>query len=371
MLKYTSAGESHGEQIIGILEGLPANLKIKEDFINKQLKRRQGGFGRGPRMKIEADRIHFLSGIADLKTTGNPIALSIENRGKDIDLPPIVNPRPGHGDLVGLLKYDQEDARNILERASARETAIKVGLGSLANLFLKEFGVEIYSHVIQVGKIKSPISYYNGLDLKDLDNLDENNIVDKDFEKKTLKEIESIKNKKDSIGGVVELIVRNLPVGLGSYRSYKERIDGLLSMGLMSIPSVKGVEIGIGFEGASLEGSNYHDQIYFKEGYERYTNHAGGIEAGMSNGEDVVIRMVSKPIPTLKKPLKTVNIRTKENSQALVERADTCIISSLGVIGESMVALVLAEEFLKKFGGDSMAEISYNYKGYKENISKR
>lgn len=373
MIKFLTAGESHGEKIMGIIEGLPSNLYIDENFINKELKKRQMGYGRGARMAIETDSVKILSGVLNNISTGAPIAVELLNRGKNIELVKIKTPRPGHGDLAGLLKYNQDNGRNILERASARETAMRVALGSMAKLFLKEFSVEIYSHVISIGNIKSDRTYYNYDIFKDIENAkqSEMNTIYNDIEKKFIKEIDRVKSIGDSIGGEIELIGRNIPIGIGSHISWDRKLDGLLAQSLMSIQGIKSIEIGRGFDGSKLLGSEFHDEIIYDNGFKRNTNNAGGIEAGISNGEDIVIKMMMKPIPTLIKPLKTVDIDSKEEKNALVERSDTSAVPSASIVGEAMMALTLANEFLRKFGGDSMEEIKNNYASYINEIEKR
>lgn len=373
MIKFLTAGESHGKNIIGIIEGLPANLYIYEEYINKELSKRQKGYGRGKRMEIEKDKIEILSGINNNKTTGGPISISIKNKGNDIDLVEIKEPRPGHADLAGLLKYNQEGGRNILERASARETAMRVAIGSISKLFLKEFDIEIYSHVISIGNINSDKSYYKYDVLKEINNREktEMNVIDNNIEKLFIEEIKNIENQKDTVGGEIELIGVNIPVGLGSHISWDRKLDGLLAQSLMSIQGIKGLEIGMGFAGVNILGSNYHDEIIYKDKYKRLSNFAGGIEGGISNGEDIVIKIIMKPIPTLKKPLKTVNIDTKEEKFALVERGDTCAVPAASIVAESMMAITIANEFLIKFGGDSMEEIKNNYNSYLGLIEKK
>lgn len=373
MIRFLTAGESHGESIVGILEGIPANLYIDEAFINNELAKRQKGYGRGARMKIESDKVKILSGLNKKKTTGGPIAISIENKGTDIDLVEVKKPRPGHADLPGLLKYNQEGGRNILERASARETAMRVALASIVKLLLKEFDIGIYSHVTSIGKIKSEKTYYKYDVLKEMDKRARNsmNVIDLDLEEKFIDEIKRVEREKDSIGGEIEIIGKNIPIGLGSHISWDKRLDGLLAQSLMSIPGIKGVEVGLGFEGRERLGSDYHDEIVYSEGFKRLSNSAGGIEGGMSNGEDIVIKIVMKPIPTLKKPLKTIDIDNKKEERALVERSDTCAVPSASVVGESMMALTIGNEFLRKFAGDSMEELKKNYNSYIKAIDKR
>lgn len=373
MIKLMTAGESHGESLIGIIEGIPANLSIDVEYINKQLSKRQKGFGRSERMTIEKDEINIISGVNNGLTTGAPIAISIKNKGTNIPLPEVIKPRPGHGDLVGALKYDQVGGRNILERASARETAMKVALGSICNLFLKEFNIEIYSHVINIGGIKSNVNYYSGLEeihLVDIQS-SEINVVDKNSEKEMIKLIQNAKEDGDTLGGRIELIAKNLPVGLGSHINWEKKLDAKLAYAIMGIQGIKSVEFGMGSESSNILGSNYQDEIIFEDTYKRKTNHAGGIEAGMSNGEDLVVRATMKPIPTLRKPLETVDMITKEKVTAQFERSDVCAVASASIVVESMVAYVLANAFIEKFGGDSMREIKANYSSYKAYLESR
>lgn len=370
MLKFTTAGESHGDYLVGILEGLPANIEIDMDYINFHMERRQKGYGRGARMRLERDRVCIGSGVNDGYSTGSPISILLKNRGNNIELKEVYRPRPGHADLPGLIKYNQRGGRNILERASARETAMRVALGSIARLFLKEFDINIYSHVIQIGSIKTSKNYYTYNVLKDMEKAlnSEMNTIDKDIERKYIEEIQKIEMKQDSIGGKIEIVVENVPVGLGSHISWDRKLDGILAQAIMSIPAIKGVEFGLGFDGTEVSGSSYHDEIYYNKGFNRRSNHAGGIEGGISNGEDLVIKMVMKPIPTLKLGLETVDIRTKKRAEALVERSDTSAVSAASVVGESMVGLVLARVFLEKFGGDSLEEVARNYDNYLKKI---
>jgi len=391
MLRYLTAGESHGPQLTAIIDGLPAGLPIDIDKIDYQLARRQKGYGRGGRMKIENDRAKIVSGIRGGKTLGSPITLTIENRDwtnwtliMDPIKPPPDNlglkqkrlasettcPRPGHADLAGGIKYDHHDLRNVLERASARETAARVAVGALARQLLEQFDIEFASHVIRIGAVATEVDHKT-IDLEkiiELSEASEVRCIDPRAESAMIEEIKSARKKRDSLGGVVELIVRGLPVGLGGFSQWDQRLEGRLAAGLMSIHSVKGVEIGLGFEAARLRGSQVHDQIYFdeaahpaKKGFYRKTNNAGGIEAGITNGEDVVIHIAGKPISTLNQPLDSVDVVTKKQAKAMVERTDNCVVPALAVICEAVAALVLAEVFLDKFGRDNLAEIKRNY----------
>lgn len=373
MIRFLTGGESHGEGLIGLVEGYPAGVYFDEKYINNELKRRQQGYGRSNRMKIEKDEIQILSGVNNGYTTGNPIGIIIKNRGRDIDLVEITRPRPGHADLAGTLKYNQKGARNILERASARETAMRVALGGLCKLFLKEFNIQIYSHVIQIGNISSKISYYNNLKIKDLEKGDKSpiRVLDKENEILMIKEIEKAKDTGDTVGGVIEVIGVGVPVGLGSHAHWDRKLDGKIAWGILSIPGIKGIEIGLGFDTAKKMGSEYHDEIYYNKHYYRKTNNAGGIEGGISNGEDIVFRAVMKPIPTLKRPLETVELETKEKTVAQFERSDVSAVSSASIVAESILAYILTEEFLIKFGGDSMGEIKTNYRNYINTLENR
>lgn len=372
-MRFLTAGESHGEKLIGIVEGIPANLQFDVNYINSELLRRQKGYGRSERMSMESDEIVVLSGVNKGLTTGNPIAIDINNKGYLRELPEIKRPRPGHGDLAGALKYNQSDVRNILERASARETAMRVAIGSICKMFLKVFNIGIYSHVIEIGGIESLVTIYNGATIEKLIHADESlvRVIDSSIEDKMIERIESAKEKGDSLGGKFEIIVTDVPIGLGSHISWDNRLDGRIAQSIMSIPGIKGVELGKGFQSSKLYGSEFHDEIYFRDGeYIRSSNNAGGVEGGISNGEDIVVRAAMKPIPTLRKPLKSVDMDTKEVAFAQIERSDICAVPSASIVGESMMAITLTEEFIKKFGGDSMEEVMENYNGYYNNICR-
>lgn len=372
MIRFLTGGESHGDYLTGIVEGFPAKVIFDVEYINAQLKRRQLGYGRGQRMRIERDEVKVISGVRNGYTTGNPISLMIKNRGNNIDQVEITKPRPGHGDLAGALKYNYEGGRNVLERASARETAMRVAIGSVCKLFLNNFRIHIYSHVVQIGKIKVK-KLYNRWDDEELMKADESplRVLDKESENLMIMEIEKAMESGDTLGGVIEVIGRNIPVGLGSFANWDRKIDSRIAQSVMSIPGIKGIEFGLGFEMANRYGSQVHDEIYYKEGFHRETNNAGGIEAGVTNGEDIVFRIVMKPIPTLKKPLRTVDIDTKESAVAQFERSDVCAVPSAGIVAESMLAYVLADEMISKFGGDSLDEILSNYNRYMETIKNR
>jgi len=338
MLRYLTAGESHGKALVAILEGMPAGLKIDLARINLELKRRQQGIGRGKRMQIENDKAQILSGLKKGITLGSPIALLIENKDFSIEkLPKVTSPRPGHADLAGLLKYGFTDCRNVLERASARETASRVGIGAICKIFLEEFKVIISSIVLSIAGAPGIESM--------------------------IKKINEAREKKDTVGGIFEVIARGVPCGLGSYMHADRRLDGRIAQAVMSIPGVKGVDIGLGFGYADKFGSECHDAIYYtkNKGYFHKANNAGGIEGGISNGEDIIIRACMKPVSTLLKPLDSVNIITKKPAKASVQRSDTCVVQSAGVIAESGLAYVLVDAFLEKFGCDALMDIKDNY----------
>lgn len=380
-MRYLTSGESHGISLNAIIEGLPANLKIDEDFINEQLLNRQKGYGRGGRMKIETDKVKILSGVRFGMTTGAPVCIEIENKDHQnwlltmntkpqsqevMNEKKITALRPGHADFAGASKYNQKDIRNILERSSARETATRVTVGAFSKLLLKEFGIEIISHVFQIGNIKAQkMANFDEIALKKANS--ELNCADFDAEQKMKELIDKTRNKGDSLGGKFEVIVKNVPVGLGSYVHWDRKIDGLLAQGVMSIPAVKSVEIGEGSKSAELIGSSMHDAIF--EGIKRKTNNAGGIEGGMTNGENIVIKASMKAIPTMTNPLPSVDMATGKEHLAHVERADVCAVSACSVVAEAMVANVLAQAFLEKFGGDSISEIRANYENYLEMLS--
>ncbi|MFC1766943.1 chorismate synthase [Candidatus Margulisiibacteriota bacterium] len=376
MLRHLTAGESHGKAIIGILEGVPANLKVSPEDINKELKRRMLGYGRGGRMAIETDNIEVLSGIRLGKTLGSPIALMIENKdyenwkkimpveaSKNIFQEPVTKIRPGHADLTGCLKYNQQDIRNILERASARSTAALVAIGAVAKKLLSEFKISVFSHVVQIGKVRANVDLRKGLE--EARRAAEKSDVRCADEKAALqmkKEIDEAKTKGDSLGGVFEVVVTGAPVGLGSHVHADRRLGGKLAGAVMSINAVKGVEIGLGFSVASVPGSKAHDELFNEAGnIVRHSNNAGGLEGGMTNGEPIIIRAAVKPVSTIKKTLNSVDLITKESVKAHFERADVCHIPSAGVIGEAVVAIEMAGAFLEKFGGDSIEEIKARY----------
>lgn len=378
MLHFRTAGESHGKCLIAIIEGFPAGIPINEALINEELKRRQGGIGRGGRMQIEEDCVEILSGIRMNRTLGSPICLMIKNRDYKIDeLPVVTKPRPGHADLAGVLKYGSKDARDILERASARETAARVAIGALVKILLSHFGIEVFGYVKGIGGINSDKA------IKDIDIAKGNRkssrlyCIDLEIEEKITEKIKQASEAGDSLGGIIEVIAYGLPVGLGSHTQWDLRLDARLAYALMSIQAVKGVELGLGYSVSNKFGSEVHDEIFYDlpkrnrsltGGFKRRTNNAGGIEGGISNGEPIVVRAYMKPIPTLKKPLKSVDLLTKEPILASYERSDICAVPAASVVCESMVSFEIARAFLDKFAGDSINEIKRNYEGYLINI---
>lgn len=382
---FITAGESHGKGLVAVVEGLPAGLTVDAGYINHQLWRRQQGYGRGGRMKIESDEAEILSGIRHGKTLGSPVALLIRNRDHEnwLDVmaaePREINeekrarkvtrPRPGHTDLAGGLKYDTHDLRDILERASARETAARVAVGALARLLIKEAGIEVSSHVAMIGGLPdSPVSatWEQIAALPDDSPL---RCVDSEVEQQMIALIDATKDAKDTLGGIFEVVARGAVAGLGSHTHWNHKLDGRLAQAIMSIHAVKAVEIGAGVGVSRITGSNVHDEIGYDTSERRFTrptNRAGGIEGGITNGEEVRVRGHLKPISTLRRPLSSVDVITKEESAAAFERSDIVAVTAAGVIGEAMVAIVLADTVLEKFGGDSLAEMKRNFDGYLE-----
>jgi len=420
-LRFLTSGESHGQGLVCIIDGIPSNLPLSSDDIDSDLARRQKGFGRGGRMKIESDSVKILSGVRLGKTLGSPVSLfignrdwanwqevmspepgikSLELRGKspesknsklithDSKFQSVTRPRPGHADLSGALKYGHRDIRNVLERSSARETAARVAAGAVARKFLSEFDIKIISYVTEIGSVKSQesgvrcqenekklLSFFNRAEASPV------RCPDKKNEEKIIHKIKSAMKKGDTLGGVFEVVVLGVPAGLGSYSQWDRRLEAKLSYAMMGIQAIKGVEIGTGFEMARRPGSEVMDEIFYRAqtknrrtgmtgGFYRKTNNAGGIEGGMSNGMPVIIRAAMKPIPTLKNPLASVDIISKKKFMAAYERSDTCAVPAASVIGEAVTALVIADSFLEKLGGDSMKEIKRNYKGYLKQIEE-
>ena len=385
-LRLTTAGESHGPGLTCIVEGLPAGLEVRPEDLNEDMARRQLGHGRGGRMKIERDSAEVTGGIRHGRTLGGPVALQVANRDyanweERMSPWPVEDavaevhlPRPGHADLVGTWKYKQPDVRNILERASARETAARVAGGALCKAFLRALGVAVYSHVVQIASVHAPASE-SRLTREDFAEVDSSPVrcLDADASRAMVREIDELRRANESLGGVFEVQAFGLVPGLGSHVSWEERLDGRLAMAICSIQAIKGVAIGDGFKIAGLPGSQAHDEIFFspERGYYRETNRAGGLEGGMTTGCPLVVRAAMKPLPTLTKPLRSVDIDTHEPAQALRERTDSCTVPAAGVVGEAMVALVLADAYRKKFGGDHIDDVLQAVGAYEERIGWR
>ena len=377
VLRFLTAGESHGRGLVVIVEGLPAGLDVTEDDIQRELSRRRLGYGRGPRMRFERDELTLLAGIRHGRTLGSPVAIEIANTEWpkwELEMSPhpgepehrLTQPRPGHADLAGMQKYGLPDARDVLERASARETAARVAAGAVAKLLLGELGVTVVSHVIQMGEARAGAGVRPGPD--DLDRVDESAVrcFDPEGEAAMVARIDEARRRKTTLGGIFEVIVEGVPVGLGSYIQWDQKLDGRLARALMSIQAIKGVEIGDGFEVAGRRGSVAHDPIVWEEGsYRRTSSLAGGIEGGMTTGEPVVARVAMKPLATLNKPvLGTVDTETKEATVSFKERTDVTAVPAMGVVAETMVALILAAEAVRKFGGDSVIEMVRNHDAF-------
>mgnify|MGYP002624086458 CR=1 FL=1 len=370
MLEYVTAGESHGSGLVAIVTGLPAGLKVDRPFLDAMLKRRQGGHGRSERQKLEQDRVQVLSGARRGRTTGNPVTLRVRNKARTLSkLPPVTRPRPGHADLAGVLKFGHAaDARDVLERSSARETAVRTAVGGLCALLLREFGIGVFGHVVRLGKV----AFKRGpLDAAVRDG-SPFHCVDPAGEGKARKAVDAASKAVDTLGGVVEVVATGVPPGLGSKVQAPQRLDARLAGALLAVPAMKGVEVGLGFAAASRPGSKVHDRIRRrKDGtLERPTNHAGGVEGGMSNGQPLVVRVAMKPLSTLRKPLESVDLKTKRRSDAHFERSDVTAVPAASVICEAVVAIVLAQAFREKFGGDSLAEVRRNVEGYYAQIAE-
>ena len=384
VLRFLTAGESHGPQLTVIVEGLPAGLEISEDDLRKDLARRQGGHGRGGRQKIETDFARIVSGVRGGFTIGSPVTLVLENKdhinwtaemtaSKEGFAPkPVTRLRPGHADLAGVLKYGLDDVRSVLERSSARETATRVAAGGVARKLLGRFGVEIFSFTQSIGT--NDIGYEGvNPDTVSLAEIEASPVrcPDPDMSARMVADIDDVGERGDTLGGTFRVIARGVPAGLGSYVHWDRKLDGLLAQAMLSINAIKGVEIGAGFEGASRPGSQFHDEIDYSDGSFRHlTNRAGGLTGGVTNGEPIDLRVAIKPISTMKKPMRSIDLKTKEKVEAHYERSDVCVVPAAGVIGEAMVALTLAAAFLEKFGGDSMAEVERNYRGYMETLGR-
>lgn len=385
-LRYLTAGESHGQGLVVILEGIPSGLEVKKEYINKELKRRQAGYGRGKRMKIEKDEASIISGVRWGKTLGSPISFFIPNldwknwekaMGTDEleegSLPAFTRPRPGHADLVGGIKYNFSDLRNVLERASARETAARVAAGAICKRLLEEFKVQIFSRLTQIGKEKDITNWQMSVDNYDKVEKSPLRCVDSEVEKRMIETIDEAKRKGDTLGGVFEVIVIGLPLGLGSYIQWDLKLDARLAFALMSIQAIVGVEIGMGFKAACSFGSEVQDEIAYTKnrGFYRLSNRSGGIEGGMTTGEPLVMRVAMKPISTLRRPLQSVDIESKKKVEATKERSDICATPAASVIGEATCAIEIARAMREKFGGDSLEEMRRNYLSYLEYVKKR
>jgi chorismate synthase len=394
MLRYLTSGESHGSQLTAIIDGLPAGLPVDRDQLMLEMGRRQGGYGRGGRMKIETDEVKIVSGVRRGKTMGGPVTLIIENKDwenwRELMDPfkPIpktlhlrqkrlaeqtVRPRPGHADLAGGIKWNHHDLRNVLERASARETAARTATGALAKQFLSIFDISIASHVVRIEKVALRDNFVRPAITKLISLASQSDVrcISPTVSARMIQAIRKAKASSDTVGGVVEVIIASLPIGLGGFSQWDQRLDGRLGQAMLSLHSVKGVEIGAGFQSAALRGSKMQDPIRYArgtrprtKGFYRTSNNAGGLEAGITNGEEIIIRLAAKPISTLTRPLETVNVVTKKRAEAMVERTDTCVIPALGVVAESVAALVFTDAFLQKFGCDNMTEIKRNYASY-------
>jgi chorismate synthase len=366
VLRFLTAGESHGPSLIGIVEGMPSGLSLRVEEVDRDLRRRQGGHGRSGRQRIEKDSVEFLSGLHDGLTTGAPIAMRIENRDwsnqQKRDQPPLTVPRPGHADLAGALKYQLSDLRTVLERASARETAMRVAVGALCRRFLQELGIYVVSQVVEIGDVVA-----ESVDLMPDDiwrRVEESpvRVADPLFTERCVERIDQARRQRDTLGGVFEVQVLNVPVGLGSYVHWDRKLDGRLAQAVMSIQAIKGVEIGSGFSNARLPGTRVHDAIVLgPRGPARSTNRAGGLEGGVTNGQPVVVRAAMKPISTTLTPMPSVDLKTGEKALAEYQRSDICAVPAASIVGEAMVAFVVADACLEKFGGDSMSEIKERY----------
>ena len=382
--RFLTAGESHGEALTAVVDGVPAGLPLSPADIDADLARRQKGYGRGGRMKIERDRVHIFSGVRWGKTLGSPITLQITNRdwenwqatmGVETPAPgaaqkEVTRPRPGHADLAGAMKYGHRDIRNVLERSSARETTARVAVAGIAKRLLAEFGITILSHVTEIGGVRVGEIDISWDEVVRRAEASEVRCADPAAEALIIAAIDEAKGKGDTLGGVFEVVALGCPVGLGSYVQWDRRLDGRLAQAFSSIQAIKGCEFGMGFETARRPGSGVHDEILFDagQGFRRSTNNAGGLEGGVTNGQPVVVRAAMKPLSTLRTPLKSVDLATKEAVEAVVERSDVCAVPAAGIVGEAMMAIVLADAFLEKFGGDGVDEIRHNYRAYLDSL---
>jgi len=388
MLRFETAGESHGECLVATLTGLPAGIPVSLEEINHELWRRQQGYGRGGRMKIETDTVQIVAGVRHSQTIGSPIGIIIQNKdwknwtevlpvedsGSVGDRKPVSRPRPGHADLAGCLKYNFPEARYILERASARETTARVAVGALAKAFLRQFGIEILSHVIAIGGVRMErLATWD--ELVELSHKPEVSLgcVDPETEKRMREVVDHIYRTGDTVGGIFEVVAHRVPAGLGSHIAWDTRLDGKLAQAIVSMQAVKGVEIGFAEEGAAALGSKVQDTIHYNREERQFTrgaNRAGGLEGGITNGQDVLVRGFLKPISTLRRPLESVDLTTREPAKAAYERSDVCVVPAAGVIGEAMVAIVLTQAFLEKFGGDSLGETRRNFEGFQQQVKE-
>ncbi|MDV6377677.1 chorismate synthase [Sporosarcina sp. GW1-11] len=392
-MRYFTAGESHGPQLTAIIEGLPAQMELTAEMINKELKRRQGGHGRGRRMQIEKDRVEITSGVRHGKTIGSPVTLTVVNddwkhwtgimgvEPLPEDMNPedvkrqITRPRPGHADLVGGMKYGHRDLRNVLERSSARETTMRVAIGAVAKQFLRQLGIETVAHVTEIGGIETDPSTYAELSMEELRAIIEEDAVycaDKEASVKMTEAIDDIKKRGDTLGGVVEVIIEGCPPGIGSYVQFDRKMDGKLAGAMMSINAFKGVEIGLGFDMAKMPGSEVHDEISWNEelGYYRKSNRLGGLEGGMTTGMPIIVRGVMKPIPTLYKPLESVDIDTKESFVATIERSDPCAVPAASVVAEHVIATEMAKAIMEEFRSDTMDGLQRDIEQYRQYVKE-
>jgi len=395
MLRCLNSGESHGQMLAAILEGMPAGVPVTEEAVNHDLVRRQRGYGRGGRMKIEQDRVEFISGVRKGLTMGSPIGLLVRNKdwenwkeimsvapGEPSTERVVTRPRPGHADFAGAVKYNHTDIRNVLEKASARETAIRVAIGAVAKQLLAQFGMTVVSYTVEIGGLVAVTGGRAPEELYDAAERSEVRCADSTAEARMIDKIKEAKEKGDTLGGVFEVVVTHPPVGLGSYAQWDRRLNARLAFALMSIQAMKGVEIGLGFETARRFGSQVHDEIFYGEEaaettggrsqgkFYRKTNNAGGFEGGITNGQDIVLRVAMKPISTLYKPLQSVDMKSKEPFQAAIERSDICTVPAAGVVGEAVVAFEMAGAMIDKFGGDSLREMKRNYDGYMRTVEE-
>jgi len=395
MLRCLNAGESHGQMLAAILEGMPAGVPVTEEAVNHDLARRQRGYGRGGRMKIEQDRVEFISGVRKGLTMGSPIGLLVRNKDWDnwkeiMSVAPgepstervVTRPRPGHADFAGAVKYDHTDIRNVLEKASARETAIRVAIGAVAKQLLAQFGMTVVSYTVEIGGVVAATGGRAPEELYDLAERSEVRCADTEADTRMIEKIKEAKEKGDTLGGVFEVVVTHPPIGLGSYAQWDRRLNARLAFALMSIQAMKGVEIGLGFETARRFGSQVHDEIFYGDEaaevtggrsqgkFYRKTNNAGGFEGGITNGQDIILRVAMKPISTLYKPLQSVDMKSKEPFKAAIERSDVCTVPAAGVVGEAVVAFEMAGAMIDKFGGDSLSEMKRNYDGYMRTVEE-